>query len=53
MIMHIKTTTGKYDFPVRNKLEAVSILQTLHRMGITCVHWEYDHKEVTECSQNG
>ena len=54
MILRVKTTTGSYKIPVKNKLEAKNFLLTLHRMGITCVRWEYTDKEVREeCSQTG
>lgn len=54
MILQVKTTTGSYKIPVKNKLEAKNFLLTLHRMGITCVRWEYTDKEVREeCSQTG
>lgn len=54
MIMRIKTTTGNYTFPVKNKLEAKDFLLTLQRMGITCVWWKYEDKEVKEkCLQSG
>lgn len=54
MILRVKTTTGKYEVPVRNNLEANEFLLTLHRMGITCVRWEYTDKEVRdECLQSG
>ena len=52
MILRVKTTTGKYEVPVRNNLEAKDFLLTLHRMGITCVKWEYV-KEENECSGVG
>lgn len=54
MIMRIKTTTGSYNVPVKNKLEAKDLLLTLQRMGITCVWWKYEEKEVTDkCLQSG
>jgi len=54
MIMRIKTTTGNYTVPVKNKLEAKDFLLTLQRMGITCVWWKYEEKEVeNECLQTG
>lgn len=54
MIMRVKTTTGKYEVPVKNKLEAKNFLLTLQRMGITCVWWKYEEGEVKkECSQAG
>ena len=52
MILRVKTTTGKYEVPVKNKLEAKNFLLTLHRMGITCVKWEYV-KEDEQCSEVG
>ena len=52
MILRVKTTTGKYEVPVKNKLEAKDFLLTLHRMSITCVKWEYV-KEESECSGVG
>ena len=52
MIVRVKTTTGKYEVPVKNKLEAKDFLLTLHRMGITCVRWECV-KEENECSEAG
>lgn len=52
MILRVKTTTGKYEVSVKNKLEAKDFLLTLHRMGITCVKWEYV-KEGNECSGVG
>lgn len=52
MILRVKTTTGKYEVPVRNKLEAKDFLLTLQHMGITCVRWEYV-KEENECSEVG
>lgn len=45
-MIHIKTTTGNYTFPVKNKTEAKDILLTLHRMGIVCVWWKYEEWEV-------
>ena len=54
MILRVKTTTGKYEVPVKNKLEAKDFLLTLQRMGITCVWWKYEDKEVRdECLQSG
>ena len=54
MILRVKTTTGKYEVPVKNKLEAKDFLLTLQRMGITCVWWKYEDKEVKEeCLQSG
>lgn len=54
MILRVKTTTGKYEVPVKNKLEAKDFLLTLQRMGITCIRWEYTDKEVKdECLQSG
>ena len=54
MILQVKTTTGGYKIPVKNKLEAKDFLLTLHRMGITCVRWDYTDKEVKgECLQSG
>lgn len=54
MIMRIKTTTGNYTVPVKNKLEAAQFLRTLQQMGITCIWWKYEDKEVKEeCSQVG
>lgn len=52
MILRVKTTTGKYEVPVKNKLEAKDFLLTLQRMGITCVKWEYV-KEENQCSEVG
>ena len=52
MILRVKTTTGKYEVPVKNKLEAKDILLTLRHMGITCIKWEYV-KEENECSGVG
>lgn len=46
MILHVKTTTGKYDVPVKNTLEARSFLLNLYRLGIVCVWWEYRKEEV-------
>jgi len=45
MILRVKTTTGRYEVPVKNKLEAKNFLLTLQRMGITCVKWEYVKEE--------
>lgn len=54
MIMRVKTTTGSYSVPVKNKLEAKDLLLTLQRMGITCVWWKYEYGEVKdECLQSG
>lgn len=54
MILRVKTTTGEYEVPVENKLDAKNVLLTLHRIGITCVRWEYTDKEVrNECLQSG
>jgi hypothetical protein len=54
MILRVKTTTGKYEVPVKNKLEAKDFLLTLHRMGITCIRWDYINKEVKkECLHIG
>lgn len=54
MIMRVKTTTGKYEVPVKNKLEAAKFLQTLQQMGIVCIWWKYEDKEVeNECLQIG
>lgn len=39
-IVRVTTTTGKYEMPIRNKLEAANVLLTLHRLGIVCVRWE-------------
>jgi hypothetical protein len=52
MILRVKTITGKYEVPVKNKLEAKDFLLTLRHMGITCVKWEYK-KEENECSGVG
>jgi hypothetical protein len=52
MILRVKTTTGRYEVPVKNKLEAKDFLLTLQRMGITCVKWEYV-KEENQCSGVG
>jgi len=52
MILRVKTTTGKYEVPVKNKLEAKDFLLTLQHMGITCVRWEYV-KEDEQCSGVG
>ena len=52
MILRVKTTTGKYEVPVKSKLEAKDFLLTLHHMGITCVKWEYV-KEENQCSGVG
>jgi len=52
MILRVKTTTGKYEVPVKNKLEAKDFLLTLQHMGITCVRWEYV-KEDEQCSEVG
>ena len=54
MILRVKTTTGKYEVPVKNKLEAKDFLLTLQHMGITCVWWRYEDNEVRdECLQRG
>lgn len=50
-IMQVRTKDGKYEFPVKNKLEACQVLQNLHRLGLVCIKWQY--MEVRECSQNG
>jgi len=39
-IVRVTTTTGKYEMPIRNKLEAAHVLLTLHKLGIVCVRWE-------------
>lgn len=39
-IVRVTTTTGKYEMPIKNKLEAAHVLLTLHKLGIVCVRWE-------------